>query len=98
MSILAHLIYDEAQARSYRAEAEAIVANAVGNGTCLLSRSGYQNAVTAVVRSLTLYDLYHEPGTAPALRNHPVRMTIPEERYDLACQAVRDFLRQSPSH
>lgn len=98
MSILAHLLYDEARARSYRAEAETILTNAIGDDIHQLSSSGYRNAVTAAVRSLTLYDLYHEPGTAPVLDGHPVRMRIPEERYDLACQAVRDFLRHSSLH
>ena len=96
MSIIAHMLYDEAKAEAYRQEAEAIVFDAAGRTHREAQTIGddrqYQRAVTAVVRSLTLYDLCHEPSDAPKVRNHPVKITVPRERYQLAYQEAKEKL------
>lgn len=94
MSVIAHLFYDETSARAYRQEAEAIVSGVEGYAVQQVGTKSYQNAVIAVVRSLTLYDLSHEPSTAPVVSNHPVKRCQPRERYQLAVREAREFLHK----
>lgn len=92
MSVIAHLLYDEASARAYRKEAESIVAQVEGHTIQQVGARSHQNAVIAVMRSLTLYDLSHEPSTAPVVSNHPIKRSKPRERYQLAAREAKEFL------
>lgn len=97
MSIIAHMLYDEAKAQAYRQEAESIIYDATGrtpqDAELVNCDRQYQRAVIAIVRRLTLYDLYHEPSTAPIVKNHPVRVAVPKERDELALVEVREILQ-----
>lgn len=97
MSIIAHMLYDENKARSYRQEAERIIYDMTGKTHKDAQQAGtsqqYQKAVIAAVRGLTLYDLYHEPAAVPRVKNHPVKGTVPSERSQSARDGAREILR-----
>lgn len=98
MSVIAHILYDEHKAKAYRQEAEYIIYDLTGRTHKDAELAGrgrqYQKAVIAVVRGLTLYDLYHEPAAVPVEKNHPVKAAVPSERSESARNGVWEILQE----